>query len=248
MSTEITFLGHSTVLLKNGVHTLLTDPVLSDRVMTLRRLVPLPIAPVDLPQPTALLISHGHYDHLDLHSLKFFSREVPIVLPPGLGKLVSKFVSNPLIELAHGASHALAIGLTISAFPVTHSPSRLSGINYRGCNGYWIEMNGSKIFFPGDSAYRTDFASFRDPDVALLPIGPCKHSWFMKKRCDLTPADAIRVMEETGAKKMIPIHWGTFKLGFEAPDAPMTKLKEIVSERSFGDRVAILQPGESLSQ
>lgn len=247
MSTEITFLGHSTVLLKNGNLTVLTDPVLSDRVMATRRLVPFPVSPVDLPQPTVILISHGHYDHLDLHSLKFFSREVPIILPPGLGKLVSKFVSNPIIEIAHGCSHDPAIGLAISAFPVTHSALRLSGINYRGCNGYWIEMNGSKIFFPGDSAYRTDFASFREPDLALLPIAPCKHSFFLKKRADLTPAEAIRVMEETGAKKMVPIHWGTFKLGFDSADAPMEALKQIVAERNFADRVAILKHGESLT-
>lgn len=246
MSTEITFLGHSTVLLKNGGLTLLTDPVLGDRILSSKRVVPLPMSPFDLPQPTAILISHGHYDHLDLHSLKFFSRDVPLVLPPGLGKLVSKFVTNPLIELAHGSSHALAIGLTISAFPVTHSSSRLSGINYRGCNGYWIEMNGSKILFPGDSAYRTDFAAFRDPDLALLSIGPCQHAW-LRKRGHLTPADAVRIMEETGAKKMIPIHWGTFKMGFEEPNAPMETLKQIVADRNFADRVAILKHGEQLS-
>ena len=246
MSTEITFLGHSTVLIKGGGHTLLTDPVLGDRILSVRRLVPLPIALTDLPQPSALLISHGHYDHLDLHSLKFFSRDVPIVLPPGLGKLVSKFVNNPIIEIGHGASHRLAEGLTISAFPVTHSNFRLSGLNYRGCNGYWIEMNGAKIFFPGDSAYRTDFAAFRDPDLALLSIGPCQHSW-LRKRGHLSPSEAVRIMEETGARKMVPIHWGTFKMGLEEADASVETLKQIVAERNFGERVAILSHGESLS-
>jgi L-ascorbate metabolism protein UlaG (beta-lactamase superfamily) len=246
MSIRLTFLGHSTVLIQDGPLAVLTDPVFSDRVLTVRRRVPFPVSPNDLPRPAALLISHAHYDHLDLHTLKFFDSNVPIVLPPGLGKLVSKFVKNPIVEITHGASHRLAEGLTVTAFPVSHYGFRLSGLTYRGTNGYWIEMNGSKVFFPGDTGYRADFASFRNPDAALLPIGPCRPAWIMRSR-HLTPADAVRVMEETGAKKMIPIHWGTFKLGFDAADAPMEELKRIVSERNFDGRVALLEPGQTIN-
>lgn len=246
MSIRITFLGHSTTLLQDGPLAVLTDPVFSDRVLTARRRQPFPVPFSDLPRPTAVVISHAHYDHLDLHTLKFFDSDVPIVLPPGLGRLVSKFVRNPLIEIAHGAAYKIAEGLTVTAFPVSHYGFRLSGLTYRGTNGYWIEMNGSRAFFPGDTGYRDDFASFRDPDVALLPIGPCRPAWIMRSR-HMTAADAVRVMEETGAKKMVPIHWGTFKLGFDAADASLEHLKQIVSERNFGDRVAILKPGEALA-
>lgn len=245
MSIRLTFLGHSTVLLQDGPITILTDPVFGERVLGTKRRQPFPIPLNELPRPTAVLISNAHYDHMDLHSLKFFDSEVPIVLPPGVGKLVSKFVRNPILELEHGSSHVLAEGLKLTAFPVNRRGLRLSGLSYRGASGYWIEMNGSKIFFPGDTGYRDDFSGFRNPDLALLSLGSCKPAWFMRPR-RLTPADAIRVMEETGARTMVPIRWGTFPMGFEAPEAPIEALKQIVSERNFGDRVKILAPGESL--
>jgi L-ascorbate metabolism protein UlaG (beta-lactamase superfamily) len=246
MSIRLTFLGHSTVLIQDGSSAILTDPVFGDRVLTARRRHPFPVDINELPTPTAVLISNAHYDHLDLHALKFFDSDVPIVLPLGLGKLVSKFVRNPIVEIGHGHSHQVADGLGVTAFPVNHRGFRLSGFTYRGTNGYWIELNGSRIFFPGDTGYRDDFAAFRDPDVALLSIGPCRPAWFMRRR-HLTPADAIRVMEETGAKKMVPIHWGAFKQGFDAVDAPMEEMRQIVADRNFGERVSILQAGELLT-
>jgi N-acyl-phosphatidylethanolamine-hydrolysing phospholipase D len=245
MSIRLTFLGHSTVLIQDGPLAVLTDPVFSGRVLTARRRIPFPMNIGDLPKPTALVISHAHYDHLDLPTLKYIDSSVPIVLPTGLGKLVSKFVANPILEIPHGASHQVAAGLKITAFPVSHWGFRLSGVTYRGTNGYWIELNGAKIFFPGDTAYRDDFAAFRKPDAALLPIGPCAPSWLMRRR-HMTPADAVRVLEETEAKKMIPIHWGTFKLGLDQPEAPMTSLKDIIRERNLEHRVAVMNPGEFL--
>jgi L-ascorbate metabolism protein UlaG (beta-lactamase superfamily) len=242
MSIRFTFLGHATVLIQDGPLVLLTDPLLGDRALLARRRHPLPIPVEEIPRPTAVLVSNARYDHLDLHTLKFFDSGVPIVLPPGAGRLVAKFVRNPLLEIERGTSHRLAEGLTVTAFPVANRGFRLTGLNYRGANGYWIEVNGRKIFYPGDTGYREDFAGFREPDAALLPIGPSRPGWLMRRR-HLSPADAIRVMEETGAKKMIPVKWGAFTSGFEAPEAALDELKRIVEERRLQDRVAILEPG-----
>jgi L-ascorbate metabolism protein UlaG (beta-lactamase superfamily) len=243
---QITYLGHSTVLAKSGPVSFLTDPVLSDRVLWLKRKTPLPVRPEDLPEATVILISHAHYDHLDLHSFKYFSSKTPIILPTGLGRLVSKSCRNPLIELSPGAKHEIGPHLKVTAFPVTHFSFRLSGLTYRGCNGYWIETEGEKIFFPGDTAYRTDFRNFKNPDVALLPIGPCRPEWFMRRR-HLTPEDALRIAEEIEAKVTIPIHWGTFRLSTEPLNEPIDQLKRLVVEKQLRDRVRILNPGEQLT-
>ncbi len=244
MSTLVTWLGHSTVLAENGSLSILTDPVLSQKVLWLRRHHPLPIRPEEIPQPTAIFISHAHYDHLDIPSFKYFSSQVPIVLPKGLGRLVGKFVKNRLIELPTGVTVEIQEGLRVTTFPVTHFSFRLSGLTWRECCGYWIEMNGTKIFFPGDTAYRSDFSNLKGPDVALLPIGPIRPEWFMKKR-HLTPEDALRVAEEIEAKMTIPIHWGTFRLSPEPLNDPIDRFRRLVSERGWDNRVSILRPGEN---
>lgn len=246
MSMSITFIGHATVLVDTGSVSFLTDPVLSQRVLWLKRRTPLPFPPEKLADPAAIFISHAHYDHLDIPSFKYFSSKVPVILPKGLGALVSRFANNPLIELTAGSSHEIRPGLRVTAVPVTHDSFRLSGLTYRGCLGYWIDSEGKKIFFPGDTAYRSDFKNFRRPDVALLPIGPCRPEWFMRKR-HLCPEDVVRLVGEMEPEVTVPIHWGTFRLGFDGADEPMNRLKNLIEINKPSARWALLRPGESFS-
>ena len=246
MSIEIAFLGHSTVRIQTDSVSFLTDPVFSERVLWCRRKTPFPVPPERLPEPSAIFVSHAHYDHLDLPTFKYFSSKIPIVLPQGIGRLLARCVKNPLIELTAGTTHEISDRLRVTAFPVTHGGFRLSGLTYRQCLGYLIESDGKKIFFPGDSAYRNDFKVFQKPHVALLPIGPCRPEWFMRPK-HMTPEEAIRLAEELDAGVTIPIHWGTFRLGMEPIEEPIGRFRHLSETKGLHDRIAILQPGEKIS-
>ncbi len=239
-------LGHSTVLLEKEGRSLLTDPVFSPQIFRIRRRTPLPIDPGRLPPLTAVLISHAHYDHLDLPSFKFIRSSIPIILPPGLGKLVQKFFRNPIVEISSGESFQLLADLKITAVPVKHWGFRLFPLRYTDCNGYLIEWGGERIFFAGDTAYRTDFAKLAPVDLALLPIGCYRPEWFMRSR-HLNPTEAVRVFEELQARFMVPIHYGTFRLSTEPMEQPVEWLRRIAAEKGLADRIRILAPGETLA-
>ncbi|MDO8461549.1 MAG: MBL fold metallo-hydrolase [Deltaproteobacteria bacterium] len=243
---EATFIGHATVLLNMSGTQILTDPVFSERIFFIRRRSPVKVLPETI-EPSAILISHAHYDHLDIPSLKYFRSTVPILLPVGLAPLLSKFVRNPLIEIAHHSSYHLEDGTEISAFPVKHVGFRISGLRYRTCNGYLIRKKEESVFFPGDSAYTPqlcEVAEGRPIDLALLPIGCYEPKWFMKNR-HMNPEEAVQLFEELKAKVMIPIHWGTFPISLEPIGAPLEWILRLQAEKGLDDRLRILKHGES---
>lgn len=248
---KVTFLGHSSVQIEQDGRTILTDPVLSARVLWLRRLQPLPADPSSLQDPAAIFISHSHYDHLDLPSFKYVSSKAVLVVPKRLKQWLSRFLPNPIVELDHGESAPITKEIWAGAVAVQHCGGRLDAWHLRPANGYLIRWGGRGIFFPGDSAYRPDFKEqlvrLRPDgpiDVALMPIGCYRPEWFMKSR-HMDPREAVQVFDEIGAQTFIPIHWGTFRLSTEPVGEPITRLQKIRDQRDLGERVRILQPGES---
>ena len=201
---RIEFVGHATVFVDLDGVRLLTDPLLRNRVAHLRRTRAVPRGAtrgVD-----AVLISHGHYDHLDLPSLEKLGKKIPIVVPRGLGGLLRKKRFESVLEVARGET--LAIGdLKITAVQAEHDRSRAPFGASADPVGYVV--SGSKsVYFAGDTDLFDGMAEIGPVDVGLIPIwgwGPG-----LGGGGHLDPARAAEATALVRPSMVIPIHWGTY--------------------------------------
>ena len=247
---EITYIGHATTLIKTEGSAILTDPNFSKGFYFIKRKLPMNYDLTKLPKIDAVVLSHIHYDHLDIPSFKYMPTTVPIFCPPGGAKYVKKHLPNPVIELPHWESHTLANGTQIISVPAMHRSFRKCSLCRTESCGYVIKSANETVFFAGDTTYDSHFAEikerFADIDVALLPIGGYKPR-FLFKKYHMNPLEAVEAFVELGAKKFIPIHWGTFRLSFEKPDEPLKELNRVAAERSIADKVHVLSSGEYMN-
>lgn len=249
----ITYIGHATTLIECDNKVVLTDPNFSKRVLFVKRSERLNFDPLNLPELSAILISHAHFDHLDIDSFKYIKSSVPIFVPPGLSKYLGKFIRNPIIELREWSTHKLPINLEITATPAHHTGFRWSMLRFRKCNGYIINFAnpGARVYFAGDTGYGPHFKDIalshaKPIDVALLPIGAYEPRWFMKKR-HLNPVEATQAFLDLRAIHMVPIHHSAFKLSAEKLNEPTEWLERVASERDLTQKVHILRSGEKVN-
>jgi L-ascorbate metabolism protein UlaG (beta-lactamase superfamily) len=250
---RVTLVNHSTVLLQlRDVH-ILTDPIWSKRASPLqwigpqRRRAP-GVQWQDLPRIDIVLLSHNHYDHLDLAALQRLAArgKSQFVVPLGVGRLLQSSGIGPVHELDWGDSLALD-GITINGVPALHFSAR--GVFDRNRTlwcGYVMETAGRVLYFAGDTAFGRHFDAIRDrfgaPRLALLPIGAYEPRWFMSP-VHMAPDAAVKAHEILGAETSIAIHHGTFQLADEALDDPKQRLREC----SPGDSFRVLDNGQSLT-
>jgi L-ascorbate metabolism protein UlaG (beta-lactamase superfamily) len=241
----VTYIGHATTLVQLGDFRLLTDPVYSDRLVLPKRLVEPGIPMERLPALDVVLVSHGHYDHLDVPTHHRLPDGTIAVVAENLGDLVAPCGYREVIELAWGESF-MHRDVRITALPVKHWGTRNLVPDNRGYTGFLVESAVGSVFFPGDTAY---FPGFRDYgrrfaiDVALLPIGAYSPASF--RRVHMNPEDAFTAFTDLNARYLVPIHWGTFAVSLEPVDEPVAWLAEIASREQATERVVILRHGES---
>jgi len=240
----ITWIGHASFLIQTAEHSVLIDPNWAKWLKVIKRIRHPGLAIHDLPAIDLVLVTHAHFDHLDRKTLRMIASDQPIAVPENVGGLVHGLGFQQVRELKcwesfeHGA-------LKITLTPARHWGARMLHDTHRGFGGFVIEYAGRSLFHCGDSAYFSGFREIGERlpiEIALLPIGA--YDAPTKRDVHMNPEQALQAFEELGAKTMVPMHFGTFRLSFEPMHEPPNRLMEHAVKRSLDSRIRILREGE----
>jgi L-ascorbate metabolism protein UlaG (beta-lactamase superfamily) len=259
---RISFVGHASFLLQTGGLNILLDPVWSERVSPLhftgpKRVNPPGIRFEALPRIDVVLVSHNHYDHLDLATLRrLHAAHAPrIITPLGNDTIIRKAHSDIRVE-AHdwGDRIDLGNGIAVHLEEAYHWSAR--GIRDR-LRALWaafvIETPGGTVYHVGDTGFHDGriFDDIREKHgpvrLAILPIGAYEPRWFMAEQ-HMNPEEAVKAFLATGAEHAIAHHWGTFQLTDEGVEAPPDALGQALDDHGIvRERFAVLRPGQTLT-
>jgi len=240
----ITWIGHASFLIQTHDRNVLIDPNWAKWLKVIKRLKQPGFDLHHLPDIDLVLVTHAHFDHLDRRTLRRIAADQPIVVPIGVGTLVHDLGFNLVHELNYWQTLQLD-GLKISLTPCHHWGARLLADRHRGFGGFIFEANGRTIFHCGDSAYFPGFAEIgerNDIEIALLPIGAYDPP--SGREVHMNPEQAVQAFTELHAQKLIPMHYGTFRLGYEPLDEPLTRLLSRAREAGIAEKVLVMKEGE----
>ena len=248
------WIGHSTFLIKKNGVTILTDPIFSKRASPFRnigprRLIPPAIPLNKIPKIDVITVSHNHYDHLDIRSLKKISKNHPdaiFLVPAGDEKLLlRKRIKNVYnFNWWESIEHKEFV---FTFTPVQHWSKRsLFDRNKSLWGGWYIKNQDYSIYHAGDTGYSKDFIDTRlklgAPKYAFIPIGAYDPEWFMAES-HVNPEDAVKIMLDLEAEKAFGMHWATFTLTDEDTIEPKERLKKAVNENGSIDFKSV-SPGD----
>jgi L-ascorbate metabolism protein UlaG (beta-lactamase superfamily) len=249
----LAWLGHATVLFNFFGVKILTDPVLFPRIgirlpgFTIgpKRLTAPALEFHELPKVDLVLLSHAHFDHLDLRTLRCFDENTSVITARATSDLLkrTRFCDVTELDWGEGKTFKTAAGeIDISAFAVKHWGARTQRDIHRGYNGYLLERNRRRIIFAGDTAMTDSFAGLprRGPvDLAIMSIGA--YNPWIRSHC--TPEQAIEMANAAGARFIMPVHHQTFRLSFEPFREPIERFEAALTQTP--ERIALRQIGET---
>lgn len=253
---RVTFVNHATLLIQTSGVNVLTDPVWSRRVSPVswagpRRRRPPGVAFEDLPQIDLVLLSHDHYDHLDLPTLARLERRDRPSYFCGLAvdEILRKNGLSEVLPLDWWESVAARRGLSVTSVPVQHFSGRTPFDRNRTLwTGFVLSGSAGNVFFAGDTGYGPHFAeiSKRIPEIrlALLPIGAYKPAWFMGP-VHCSPEEALAAHRDLAATTSVGMHYGTFELADDGQDEPREEIERLLAQSTEPrPRFWLLENGE----
>lgn len=256
----VTWVGHATALLQSAGVNILTDPVWSDTAGPFgfgpRRVTAPGIRMADLPKIDVILVSHNHYDHLDLATLKaLWDRDRPLIVTSLGNDAILRSNGIGAVGRDWGARVPVRPGVEVVVTRNHHWGSRwFTDRNRALWSSFVVRMPGGNLFFAGDTGigdgkWPAEAATYGPVRLALIPIGAFRFEpGQMGVGSHIGPIDAEKVFDGLGASRAIGIHWGTFRLSYEAYDTPPKLLREVMRCAGHApglfDTVAIGQPVE----
>jgi L-ascorbate metabolism protein UlaG (beta-lactamase superfamily) len=256
--TRVTFINHATLLLQGDGLNILTDPIWSERASPMNwagpeRLREPGVRFEELPSVDVVIISHNHYDHLDLPTLQRLKEvhDPLFIVPLGVDLLLMENELERVVALDWFDSRQIQPETRITSVPVRHFSGRgLGDTNQTLWSGYVVEFSGRNVFFAGDTGYGGFFDVIRDNfsgiDIALLPIGAYQPRWFMQP-IHMSPEEAVQAHKDLDAGKSIAIHFGTFPMADDGQEEPVEDLKKALDKLGVSDEdFRVLKEGEWL--
>jgi L-ascorbate metabolism protein UlaG (beta-lactamase superfamily) len=255
-ANKLTWLGHSSFLLRLGGRTILLDPFLSDYASSVppfgpKRYTPPGLPVGKLPRVDLLVISHNHYDHLDRATLEALPDKdrIPVIVPLKLKKFIAELGFGDVTELDWHDSKKTG-PITVTALPAVHFSSRsLFDRNGTLWAGYAISDEHTKVYFSGDTGYHSLFKDlgrrYGPFDIGTVPIGAYKRASNLKST-HTTPEEAVRLARDLGIRTLVPMHWGALVLSYEPPfEPPVRFLKAGLAVGYSEDRLWKMAVGET---
>lgn len=248
----ITWIGHSTFLIQCGGLNIVTDPVWAMRMGFAKRQSEPGLSIHELPPIDIVLISHAHYDHLHIRSLKALPGSPILLVPEGLSRMLRRKGFSHVEEMPWWQSTTIQ-DVTFTMMPAQHWTRRtLWDMNTSHWGSWLIQKSGElgqSIFFAGDSGYFRGYKMIGERyeiDTAIMPIGAYEPEWFMQAS-HMTPEEAILAFLDLNAKQFIPMHYGAFRLADDTAEQALSRLHQEWDRLQLDkEQLKILNLGETL--